>query len=85
MAWREARATSDFATLKPHLAEVLRLAREIVAGALADALPIARLTPWLTIRFAGLTVLWLVLCWALGRGGRWRRPSRSPPTPQARR
>ena len=29
MAWREARATSDFAVLKPHLAEVLRLARAV--------------------------------------------------------
>lgn len=29
MAWREARATSDFALLRPHLAEVLRLARAV--------------------------------------------------------
>ncbi|MGI3903326.1 MAG: carboxypeptidase M32 [Janthinobacterium lividum] len=29
MVWREARATSDFALLEPHLAEVLRLARAV--------------------------------------------------------
>ena len=40
MAWREARASSDFALLAPHLAEVLRLARE-VGRAKGEALGLA--------------------------------------------
>ncbi len=38
--WREARRTSDFALVRPHLAEVLRLVRE-QAAALAPALGLA--------------------------------------------
>ncbi len=40
MAWREARAASDFALLKPHLEEVLRLARA-VGQAKGEALGLA--------------------------------------------
>ena len=38
-----------------------------------DAVPIACLTPWLAIRFAGLAVLWLGLRWGFPRGQRLRR------------
>lgn len=40
MVWREARATSDFALLRPHLQEVLKLERE-VASCKGEALGIA--------------------------------------------